>query len=72
MADLEACVNPTGLYRATFTQQKRARACAHRSVNFGLRMANNEGIEAFCVGRDDPTCCVARIRSRRWLLSAVP
>ena len=30
-------------------------------------MANTEGIEAFCVGRADLTCCVAR----RWLLSAV-
>ena len=45
----------------------KACICAHRSVNFGLRMANTEGTEAFCVGRADLTCCVAR----RWLLSAV-
>ena len=30
-------------------------------------MTNTEGREAFCVGRADLTCCVAR----RWLLSAV-
>ena len=42
----------------------KACICAHRSVNFGLCMANTEGIEAFCVGRADLTCCVAR----RWLL----
>ena len=30
-------------------------------------MANTEGIGAFCVGRTDLSCCVAR----RWLLSAV-
>ena len=40
---------------------------APRSVNFGLRMASTEGIEASCVGRADLTCCVAR----RWPLSAV-
>ena len=45
----------------------KSRICAHHSVNFGLRMANTEGIEAFCVGLADLTCCVAR----RWLLSAV-
>ena len=42
--------------------------CAHRSVNFGLRMANTSGIESFCVGHADLTCCVAI--ARRWLLSA--
>jgi hypothetical protein len=45
----------------------KARACAHRSVSFGLRMANTEGIEAFCVAHADLTCSVAC----RWLLSAV-
>ena len=38
----------------------KACICAHRSVNFGLRMANIEGIGAFCVARADLTCCVAR------------
>ena len=45
----------------------KSRICAHRGVNFGLRMANTEGMGAFCVGLADLTCCVAC----RWLLSAI-